>query len=38
MTAMDFARRAERRDAVELLTQAERYKAQSRPPAERGRW
>ncbi|QTD47161.1 ankyrin repeat domain-containing protein [Ottowia testudinis] len=38
MTAMDFARRAERRDAVDLLTQAERYKAQSRPQAPRGTW
>ena len=38
MAAMDFARGAERRDAVELLTQAERYKAQSRPQGPRGQW
>ncbi|MDO5623374.1 MAG: ankyrin repeat domain-containing protein [Pseudomonadota bacterium] len=31
MTAMDFARDAERRDAVSLLTQAAQYKAQARP-------
>ncbi|MDO5288784.1 MAG: ankyrin repeat domain-containing protein [Pseudomonadota bacterium] len=37
MTAMDFARQGERSNAIELLNQAERYKAQARtrqaPPA-----
>lgn len=35
MTAMDFARNASRPDAVELLTQAERFRAQQ-PASPRG--